>query len=86
MQNESALTKVGQINNINKTNNNCLTPFMLSFIWWCITFGGMCLLPQLRGGARFCTRGAMLGYDGYFLILAFAKTVTPGGGPWREPG
>jgi len=23
------------------------------------TFGGMCMLPQHRGGACFCTRGAM---------------------------
>jgi len=43
-------------------------------------------LPQSRGGACFCTRGAMQGYDGYFLILALAKTVTPGGSPRREPG
>jgi len=28
-------------------------------------------------GACFCTRGAMQGYDGYYLILALAKTVTP---------
>ena len=43
-------------------------------------------LAQSRGGACFCTRGAMLGYDGYYFILALAKTVTPGGGPRREPG
>jgi hypothetical protein len=43
-------------------------------------------LAQSRGGACFCTRGAMQGYDGYYLILALAKTVTPGGGPRREPG
>jgi len=43
-------------------------------------------LAQSRGGARFCTRGAMQGYDGYYLILALAKTVTPGGSPRREPG
>jgi hypothetical protein len=43
-------------------------------------------LPQSRGGARFCTRGAMQGYDGYYFVLALAKTVTPGGGPRREPG
>jgi len=43
-------------------------------------------LAQNRGGARFCTRGAMQGYDGYYFILALAKTVTPGGGPRREPG
>ena len=46
----------------------------------------MWLLPQLRGGACFCTRGAIQGYDGYYFILALAKTVTPGGGPRREPG
>jgi len=43
-------------------------------------------LAQSRGGACFCTRGAMKGYDGYYLILAVAKTVTPGGSPRREPG
>jgi len=30
-----------------------------------LTFGGMCRLPQLRGGACFCTRGAVQDYDGY---------------------
>ena len=36
------------------------------------------LVRQLAdGGARFCTRGAMQDYDGYYLILAMAKTVTP---------
>jgi len=39
-----------------------------------------------RGGACFCTRGAMQGYDVDLFILALAKTVTPGGGPRREPG
>jgi len=34
-------------------------------------------LAQSRGGACFCTRGAIQGYDGYYLILALAKTVTP---------
>ena len=43
-------------------------------------------LAQSRGGARFCTRGAMQGYDLVLFILALAKTVTPGGGPRREPG
>ncbi len=43
-------------------------------------------LAQSRGGACFCTRGAMQCYDGYYLILALAKTVTPGGSPRREPG
>jgi hypothetical protein len=41
----------------------------------------MWLLPQSRGGACFCTRGAMQDYDGYYLILALAKTVTPAGAP-----
>ena len=44
------------------------------------------LLAQSRGGACFCTRGAMQGYDIILFILALAKTVTPGGGPRREPG
>ena len=43
-------------------------------------------LAQSRGGACFCTRGAIQGYDVYYLILALAKTVTPGGSPRREPG
>ena len=43
-------------------------------------------LAQSRGGACFCTRGAMQDYGGYYLILAMAKTVTPGGSPRREPG
>jgi len=43
-------------------------------------------LPQSRGGARFCTRGAMQDYDFVFFVLALAKTVTPGGSPRREPG
>ena len=43
-------------------------------------------LAQSRGGACFCTRGAMQGYDVVLFILALAKTVTPGGGPRREPG
>jgi len=46
----------------------------------------MCRLPQLRGGACFCTRGAVQGYDVVLFILALAKTVTPAGGPRREPG
>ncbi len=46
----------------------------------------MCKLPQCRGGACFCTRGAKQGYDGYYLIVALAKTVTPSGGPRRQPG
>ncbi len=43
-------------------------------------------LAQSRGGARFCTRGAMQGYDVVLFIVALAKTVTPRGGPRREPG
>ncbi len=43
-------------------------------------------LAQSRGGARFCTRGAMQDYDVVLFVLALAKTVTPGGGPRREPG
>jgi hypothetical protein len=53
---------------------------------WLVTFGGMCMLPQHRGGACFCTRGAMQGYDVDLFIVALAKTVTPGGSPRREPG
>jgi len=43
-------------------------------------------LAQSRGGACFCTRGAMQGYDVDLFVLALAKTVTPAGGPRREPG
>jgi len=43
-------------------------------------------LAQSRGGACFCTRGAMQDYDDVLFILALAKTVTPGGSPRREPG
>jgi len=43
-------------------------------------------LAQSRGGACFCTRGAVQGYDVVLFILALAKTVTPGGSPRREPG
>jgi len=46
----------------------------------------MWLLPQCRGGACFCTRGAMQGYDVVLFIIALAKTVTPGGSPRRQPG
>jgi len=49
-------------------------------------------LAQSRGGARFCTRGAMQGYDVVLFIVALAKTVTPvgvpggsRGRPWRQP-
>jgi len=38
------------------------------------------LVPS-RGGACFCTRGALQGYDCYLFILALAKTVTPEGSP-----
>jgi len=43
-------------------------------------------LAQSRGGACFCTRGAMQSYNVDLFILALAKTVTPGGSPRREPG
>jgi hypothetical protein len=43
-------------------------------------------LAQSRGGACFCTRDAMQDYDVVLFILALAKTVTPAGGPRREPG
>jgi hypothetical protein len=42
-------------------------------------------LAQSRGGARFCTRGAMQGYDVVLFIVALAKTVTPGGSPLTVP-
>jgi len=43
-------------------------------------------LAQSRGGACFCTRGAMQDYDVVLFVLALAKTVTPGVSPRREPG
>ena len=43
-------------------------------------------LAQSRGGACFCTRGAMQGYDVDLFILALAKTVTPAGVPGGSRG
>jgi len=43
-------------------------------------------LAQSRGGACFCTRGAMQGYDVDLIILALAKTVTPVGVPGGSRG
>ncbi len=43
-------------------------------------------LAQSRGGACFCTRGAMQGYDVDLFVLALAKTVTPEGSAPRERG
>ena len=43
-------------------------------------------LAQSRGGACFCTRGAMWDYDVVLFILALAKTVTPGGSAPQERG
>ena len=43
-------------------------------------------LAPSRGGACFCTRGAIQGYDVVLFILALAKTVTSGGSPRRQPG
>jgi len=43
-------------------------------------------LAQSRGGACFCTRGAMQGYDVVLFILALAKTVTPAGVPGESRG
>jgi len=34
-------------------------------------------LAPSRGGACFCTRGAMRDYDVVLFIVALAKTVTP---------
>ncbi|PKH44489.1 hypothetical protein KKB3_01736, partial [Dehalococcoides mccartyi] len=51
-----------------------------------LTAGGMCKLPQCRGGACFCTRGAMQGYDVVLFIVALAKTVTPVGVPGGSRG
>jgi len=43
-------------------------------------------LAQSRGGACFCTRGAMQGYDIVLFIIALAKTVTPVGAPGGSRG
>ena len=43
-------------------------------------------LAQSRGGACFCTRGAMQGYDVDLFIFALAKTVTPVGVPGGSRG
>jgi hypothetical protein len=54
-------------------------------------------LAQSRGGMRFCTRGAMQGYDVVCLLSRWQKpltiplcemsgqAVTPGGGPLTVP-
>ncbi len=44
------------------------------------------MLLQCRGGACFCTRGAMQGYDVDLFVLALAKTVTPAGVPGGSRG
>ena len=44
------------------------------------------MLAQSRGGACFCNRGAMQGYDVVLFILALAKTVTPAGAPGGSRG
>jgi hypothetical protein len=51
-----------------------------------LTSGGMWQLPQSRGGACFCTRGAKQGYDVDLFIVALAKTVTPAGAPGGSRG
>jgi len=43
-------------------------------------------LAQLRGGACFCTRDAMQGYEVVLSIVALAKTVTPVGVPGGSRG
>ena len=43
-------------------------------------------LAQLRGGACFCTRGAVQDYDVVLFILALAKTVTPRASAPRQRG
>jgi len=43
-------------------------------------------LAQSRGGARFCTRDAIQGYDVDLFIIALAKTVTPVGVPGGSRG
>jgi len=43
-------------------------------------------LAQSRGGACFCTRGAMQSYDVVLFIVALAKTVTPVGVPGGSRG
>jgi len=43
-------------------------------------------LAQSRGGACFCTRGAMQDYVDYYFVLALAKTVTPAGAPGGSRG
>jgi len=44
------------------------------------------MLAQSRGGACFCTRGAMHCYDVVLFIVALAKTVTPVGVPGGSRG
>ncbi len=64
--------------------------FVITYLLWCLKMPynvrRYVALAQSRGGACFCTRGAMQDYDVVLFIVALAKTVTPGGGPRREPG
>ncbi len=48
--------------------------------------GARCPVSNAGRSGCFCTLGAVQGYDGYYFVLALAKTVTPGGNPRREPG
>jgi len=43
-------------------------------------------LAQSRGGACFCTRGAVQDYDVVLSLIALAKTVTPVGAPGGSRG
>ena len=48
--------------------------------------GAPCPVPNAERSGCFCTRGAMQDYNGYYLILALAKTVTPAGVPGGSRG
>jgi hypothetical protein len=44
----------------------------------------MCLLPQCRGGACFCTRGAVQGYNVVCLFSRWQKPLHQEGVPRRS--
>ena len=67
-------------------NDNVDIFILLSFMQMAYNVRRYVALAQSRGGARFCTRGAMQDYDVVLSILALSKTVTPGGSAPKERG
>jgi len=42
-----------------------------------LTFGGMCMLPQHRGGMSFCRQTVVQYCTFRYKVIALAKTMTP---------